>query len=203
MSMRIAVCVSGRGSNLGALLDALPAGGPAAVELVISNRPGVGALDLALSRGVPVVVLADAADAAEWLRILAAARIDFVVLAGFLKRVPPEVVASYRHRIINVHPALLPDHGGPGMYGLRVHQAVLARGDRRSGATVHEVTTDYDQGPILAQVEVPVLPEDTPETLAARVLAVEHRLLPLAVLAAARTGRAVPFTPPAETVSAA
>jgi phosphoribosylglycinamide formyltransferase-1 len=96
--------------------------------------------------------------------------------------------------MINIHPALLPNHGGPGMYGLRVHAAVLARGDSESGATVHLVTEAYDEGPVLGQQRVPVLPGDTPETLAARVLEAEHRLLPAAVLAAAGAGQAVAFS---------
>jgi phosphoribosylglycinamide formyltransferase 1 len=194
MSMRVAVCVSGRGSNLGALLAVLGPGAPARVELVIANRPGAGALEVARRAGVATAVLEDTSDAAAWLGLLREAAIDFVVLAGFLKQVPPPVVAEYRHRMINIHPALLPDHGGPGMYGLRVHRAVLARGDRESGATVHVVTDAYDEGPILGQARVPVRPDDTPEALAERVLAAEHRLLPAAVLAAAATGRAVPFT---------
>ena len=192
--MRVAVCVSGRGSNLDALVLALPVGGPATVVLVISNRQQAGALDLAGQHGIPAAILADPANPAEWLGLLRGATVDLVVLAGFLKQVPAEVVEAYAGRIINIHPALLPDHGGPGMYGRNVHRAVLARGDRESGATVHLVTPRYDEGPVLGQARVPVLPGDTPETLAARVLGMEHRLLPAAVLAAAAAGRAVTFT---------
>jgi phosphoribosylglycinamide formyltransferase-1 len=200
MSMRVAVCLSGRGSNLAALLDALPPGAIARVELVISDRPGAMGLEIARRAGVATAVLNNTADPTEWLDRLRAHAIELVVLAGFLKQVPREVVEAYRDRIINVHPALLPAHGGPGMYGLRVHRSVLARGDRESGATVHRVTERYDEGPILAQERVPVLPGDTPETLAARVLPVEHRLLPAAVLAAARAGRAVPLGPEPSTL---
>ncbi len=192
--MRVAVCGSGRGSNLAALIAALPAGGPATVALVLSNRSDAGALELAHRHGIPTAVLAPSSDPVRWFAPLATWSIDFVVLAGFLKQVPAPVVAKYAGRIINIHPALLPDHGGPGMYGLNVHRAVLARGDPESGATVHLVTERYDEGPILGQTRVPVLPGDTPDTLAARVLATEHRLLPAAVLAAAPSGRAVPFT---------
>ena len=113
---------------------------------------------------------------------------DLVVLAGYLKLVPAEVIDRYRGRILNVHPALLPAFGGKGMYGHRVHEAVLASGARESGATVHLVDEVYDRGAILAQARVPVLPGDDPETLAARVLEVEHRLLP-AVGARRRRGR--------------
>ncbi|MEZ4587067.1 MAG: phosphoribosylglycinamide formyltransferase [Gemmatimonadales bacterium] len=194
MSMRVAVCISGRGSNLAALLAALGPEAPARVVLVLSNRASAGGLELARAAGVPTAVLQNAADPAEWLRHLEAARADFVVLAGFLKAVPAAVVARFAGRMVNVHPALLPAHGGPGMYGRHVHEAVLASGESESGATVHLVTERYDEGPILGQARVPVLPGDTAETLAARVLEVEHRLLPAAVLAAAPGGRAVPFT---------
>lgn len=194
MLMRVAVAVSGRGSNLQALLDSLGAEAPARVELVISNRPDAGALERVRARGIATRVLQDPSKASEWLPLLEAARIDLLVLAGYLKLVPPEVVRRYQGRIINVHPALLPDFGGPGMYGARVHRAVLASGARESGATVHLVDEVYDRGPILGQARVPVLPGDTAESLASRVLEVEHRLLPAAVIAAARAGKPVPFS---------
>jgi formyltetrahydrofolate-dependent phosphoribosylglycinamide formyltransferase len=196
MTMRLAVAISGRGSNLAALLAALPAGSPAEVALVLSNRPAAGGLEIARQHAVPTVVLADPADAAAWLDALSEHRIDLVVLAGYLKLVPPAVVHRYRGRMINIHPALLPAFGGPGMYGHRVHEAVLALGAAVSGATVHLVDEVYDRGPILAQARVPVLPGDTPETLAERVLELEHRLLPAVVLAAAAAGRPVPLPEP-------
>lgn len=197
--MRIAVCVSGRGSNLAALVEALACQPGPRVVLVISNRPDAGALEYAGRAAIPSAVLSDPANPAEWLPILERAQVDFIVLAGFLKQVPVEVVRRYAGRMINVHPALLPKFGGPGMYGVRVHQAVLASGERESGATVHIVSERYDEGPILGQARVPVLVDDTPETLAKRVLAQEHRLLPAAVRAAALAGRAVPFTFTSET----
>jgi folate-dependent phosphoribosylglycinamide formyltransferase PurN len=160
----------------------------------LSNKADSPALEIARRAGIATAALTNPADPEEWLRHLEQAGAELVVLAGFLKQVPATVVARYSGRIINIHPALLPDHGGPGMYGLRVHRAVLARGDHESGASVHLVTDGYDEGPVLGQARVPVLPGDTPETLAARVLAVEHRLLPAAVLAAATRGHAVPFT---------
>jgi len=187
------VVVSGRGSNLAALLHALDGEAPARVVLVISNRATAGGLSVASQFGVPTHVLNDSADPTEWCRVLGEARVDLVVLAGYLQRVPPGVVAAFRGRILNIHPALLPHHGGTGMYGRRVHQAVLAAGELESGATVHLVTDEYDGGPVLGQARVPVLPGDTADSLATRVLEVEHRLLPAAVLAAARAGRPVPF----------
>lgn len=160
---------------------------------MLSNRAEALGLTLARDAGIPTHVFNDSADPAEWCRALQGAAADLVVLAGYLKRVPAEVVAAYRGRIINIHPALLPRHGGAGMYGRRVHQAVLAAGETESGATVHLVTEEYDRGAILGQARVPVLPGDSPDSLARRVLEVEHRLLPAAVLAAARAGRPVAF----------
>jgi len=184
--VRVAVLVSGSGSNLQALLDALRPGGSARVVHVISSRPGAGALERARQAGVPTTVLADTQDAAE---LLAALRdTDLAVLAGYLHRIPPAVVARFRLRLINIHPALLPAFGGPGMYGRRVHEAVLASGAPISGATVHYVDEEYDRGPIIAQWPVPVRSGDTPESLAARVLEVEHRLLPRVVLELAHRG---------------
>ena len=193
MPMRVAVAVSGRGSNLDALLRTLAPGRTAEVVLVLSNRAEAGGLDLARAREIPILVLDDPTDAAAWLDALERARADLLVLAGYLKLVPPAVVARWRGRIVNVHPALLPAFGGPGMYGRRVHEAVLRSGATESGASVHLVDEVYDRGQVLAQERVPVLPGDTPETLAARVLAVEHRLLPAVVLAAAEAGRPVPI----------
>lgn len=196
--MRLAVCVSGRGSNLVALLDALAGATEAAVVLVLSNRADAPALARARERGIPAEALTSAADGAEWVRRLTEHRVDLVVLAGYLKLVPAAVVAAFPERILNIHPALLPDFGGPGMYGHHVHEAVIASGARVSGATVHLVDEAYDRGRILAQARVPVRPDDSPATLAARVLAAEHRLLPAVVLAAARAGRPVPLPEPLE-----
>jgi formyltetrahydrofolate-dependent phosphoribosylglycinamide formyltransferase len=194
MSYRVAVCVSGGGSNLQALLDQLQGAAPARVVLVLSNRPDAAGLDRAREAGIPAEVLSDPADASEWVTRLGRRDVDLLVLAGYLKLVPAGVVQKYTGRIVNVHPALLPAFGGPGMYGKRVHEAVLASGASETGPTVHLVDEVYDRGRILAQRHVPVLPGDTPALLAARVLAEEHRLLPEVVLAAARAGRPVPLS---------
>jgi phosphoribosylglycinamide formyltransferase 1 len=178
--VRVAVLASGGGTNLQALLDACGPAAPARVTRVVSNRADAGALERARAAGIPAVVLRDPADAAELLAALGDA--DLVVLAGYLKLIPAAAVARFPRRMINIHPALLPAFGGPGMYGHRVHAAVLASGATASGATVHYVDEQYDRGPIIAQRTVPVLPGDTAETLAARVLAVEHELLPQVVL---------------------
>ena len=201
MMMRVAVAASGRGSNLEALLQALKGRAPARVVLVLSNRPDAGALARARQHAVPAEVLRDPSDGADWLARLEHHRVDLLVLAGYLKLVPAAVIARYRHRIVNVHPAPLPAFGGRGMYGHRVHGAVLASGARESGATVHLVDEEYDRGAILARGRVPVLPGDTPELLAARVLEVEHRLLPAVVLAAAAAGGPVPLPDSVESLS--
>jgi len=201
MTMRVAVAVSGRGSNLEALLKALGAGAPARVALVLSDRAGAPALERAREHGIPAEVLPDPSDGSDWLERLEQHRIELVVLAGYLRLVPADVIARYRDRIVNIHPALLPAFGGRGMYGRRVHEAVLASGARESGATVHLVDEVYDRGAILAQRRVPVLSGDTPDRLAARVLEVEHRLLPAVVLAAAAAGRPVPLPDTVESPS--
>jgi phosphoribosylglycinamide formyltransferase 1 len=193
MTMRIAVAISGHGSNLEALHYALKSGAAARIVVVISNRRDAGGLERARQWGVSTEVLTDPTDEATWVALLQRYGVDLVVLAGYLKLVPANVIAAYRGRIVNVHPALLPAFGGKGMYGRRVHEAVLASGARETGATVHLVDEAYDHGATLAQARVPVLPGDTPELLARRVLQVEHRLLPAVVLAAAHAGHPVPL----------
>ena len=176
--MRLGVLISGRGSNLEAILDA-----GLTVALVVSNRSGARAVTVAAGRGVPTLVLsregfpdADARDAAIG-SALTDAGVELAVLAGYDQVLRPAYFAAYRGRTINIHPSLLPAHGGPGMVGLAVHRSVLAAGDAETGATIHEVTDQLDGGPILAQVRVPVRAGDDPEALAARVLDEEHRLL--------------------------
>lgn len=187
---RVAVFASGGGSNLQALIDRCAApDSPARVVLVIGSRPGIGALERADRAGIAhrvlePRVLGDACGDAT-LALLEEHGVDLVVLAGYLSLVPSAVVARFRGRMLNIHPALLPSFGGQGMYGMRVHRAVIESGAKVSGATVHLVDDRYDEGRIVAQWPVPVLPGDTPEALAARVLAVEHRLLPAAVFALA------------------
>lgn len=184
--MRLAFFASGGGSNVAAILDAIDAGRLAATPvLLVSDRAGAGALARAEARQIPVAVvppdLDEAAAGAVLLDLLAAHEVDTIALAGYLRKIPAPVVAAYRHRILNVHPSLLPAFGGAGFYGRRVHQAVLDAGCRVSGATVHMVDAEYDTGPIILQEAVPVEPGDTPEALAARVLGVEHQLFPRAL----------------------
>ena len=190
MRTRIGVLASGGGSNLQAILDHLGALGESRrgdVVLVASNRHDAGALDRARRAGIADVVLRSphAPDGADLAEVLEAHRVDLVALAGYMRLVPPEVTAAYHGRMLNVHPALLPDFGGPGMYGARVHRAVLAAGAALSGPSVHFVDEVYDHGAVIAQWPVPVLPGDDDRALAARVLRAEHLLYPRVVHAVA------------------
>jgi phosphoribosylglycinamide formyltransferase 1 len=183
MNSRVAVLASGGGSNLQAMLDYFDALGDrraADVVLVASNRDDAGALARASRREIATAVLASG-EPAELDEALTANAIDLVVLAGYVRLVPTEIVGKYEGRIVNIHPALLPAFGGPGMYGQRVHRAVIESGARVSGATVHFVNESYDRGRIIAQWPVPVFASDDPGTLAARVLRVEHLLYPRVV----------------------
>ena len=187
--LRVAVLASGGGSNLQAILDYLArlgAASAARVTFVAANRAGAGALEKARAAGIATAVIADPADGPALLRLLESHRVELIALAGYLKLVPSEVTARWRGRIVNIHPALLPKFGGAGMYGRRVHEAVLAAGEPESGATVHHVDDAFDRGAIIAQERVPVEPGDTADSLAARVLAAEHRLYPRTLDALAR-----------------
>lgn len=186
--LSICVFASGRGSNMQALLDAIDAGHvDARVVLVISNKSAAGALETATARGIPAVHTSDTHFTSEssyidhLLRLLQEHHCDFIVLAGYLKKIPAAIIQRFSQRIINIHPALLPSFGGKGLYGHHVHEAVLAYGCKVSGATVHLVDLEYDTGAPILQKCVPVLEGDTPDTLAERVLKVEHEILPLAV----------------------
>ena len=176
---------SGGGSNLQAIsdhLDALGRGAPAELALVVSDRDSAGALGRARQRKVPALWF-PRERSAELAAALADHGITHIALAGYLRLVPESVVRAFRGRIVNIHPALLPAFGGAGMYGQRVHEAVLRAGARVTGPTVHFVSEKYDEGAIIAQWPVPVRSDDTAATLAARVLAVEHQIYPRCVTA--------------------
>ncbi|MDR0424876.1 MAG: phosphoribosylglycinamide formyltransferase [Clostridiales Family XIII bacterium] len=187
--LNIAVMVSGGGTNLQALIDAEKGGQlrGARIALVISSRPGAYALERAAANGIEAVSLGKAEFPDEGERekaILGALRgagIGLVVLAGYMSILPPGLIREYEWRIINIHPSLLPKHCGMGFYGKRVHAAVLAAGDSESGATVHYVDEGVDTGPAIIQERVPVMEGDDADSLAARVLEVEHRILVAAV----------------------
>jgi phosphoribosylglycinamide formyltransferase 1 len=184
MPSRLAVLASGRGSNLQAIVDHfdnLARERVAKVVLVASNRADSPALIRAATASIDIAHFNAADDGTELLDLLEKHRIDLVVLAGYLKRIPSRVIREYSGRMINIHPALLPAFGGEGMYGARVHEAVIASGAKESGVTVHLVDDDYDRGPIVAQWRIPVEPADTADKLAARVLNVEHVVYPRTV----------------------
>lgn len=182
---RLAILASGGGSNLQAILDhfaALGASAPGTVALIASDRVAARALDRGRQAGIPTVHL-PGGDGTALEAALATHRITHIALAGYLRLIPAGVVAAYRGRLVNIHPALLPAFGGPGMYGAHVHAAVLRSGARVSGPTVHFVDARYDEGAIIAQWPVPVHADDTPTTLGARVLDAEHRVYPRCVAA--------------------
>ncbi|WP_119423056.1 phosphoribosylglycinamide formyltransferase [Desertibaculum subflavum] len=187
---KVAVLISGRGSNLQALIDAAASPTyPAEIALVLSNIAEAGGLDIARGAGIATLTVSHKGKAREAFdaEIDAALRdrgIDLICLAGFMRLLTPGFVTAWTDRILNVHPSLL-----PAFKGLRVHERVIADGVRFTGCTVHVVRPEMDAGPIVAQAAVPVLDDDTPETLAARVLAAEHRVYPLA-LALTASGRA-------------
>jgi formyltetrahydrofolate-dependent phosphoribosylglycinamide formyltransferase len=180
--LRLAVLASGRGSNFEAILNNIKQGKlDASIQVVISNKASAGALEIATQNGIPAVhiskkeVMAQEQFDERLLSILNEHQVNFIVLAGYLKMLSPMVVRNFKNRILNIHPALLPSFGGKGMYGIHVHEAVLAYGCKVSGVTVHLVDEEYDTGPPVLQRCVPV-DDDTPETLAARVLKVEHQV---------------------------
>jgi phosphoribosylglycinamide formyltransferase-1 len=180
--MRLGVLVSGRGSNLEAVLRAgIPEVEPV---VVVSNRRAIPALEIAAAFSVPTVVLRRAdhdGDAGARDAAIGAALerhgVDLALLAGYDQMLRAPFFAAFTGRTINIHPSLLPAHGGPGMIGTAVHRSVLAAGEPLTGVTIHEVTPEVDAGPILAQSRVRVMPADTADELAARVLEEEHRLL--------------------------
>lgn len=188
--MKIAVLVSGGGTNLQAIIDSLSAGKitNTTLELVVSNKPGAYALERAAKNSIPseCVIPKDYSTREEYgeamISLLEKHGIDLVVLAGFLVILPENLVAHYAGRMINIHPSLIPAHCGPGYYGLKVHESVLARGNKVTGATVHFVNEIADGGPIIIQKAVEVQDDDTPEILQKRVMEqAEWHILPQAI----------------------
>ena len=185
---KLAVMVSGGGTNLQAVIDAIAAGEiEGKIVLVLSNKAGVYALERAKKAGIPTAIVekknyADkAAFDAAVLKELKDREVEGIILAGYMAILDEKLVHEFRNRIINIHPSLIPSFCGMGYYGRHVHEAVLQYGAKLSGATTHFVDEQADTGPIIMQAAVPVLDDDTPETLAARVLEQEHRILPQSV----------------------
>ncbi len=184
--MRIGILASGSGTNAERIMEHFGAGGEsegsetARVVLVASDNPDAYALVRASRRGVPTAVFtrAEFASGDAPLAALREAGVEYLVLAGFLRLIPLNIIEAYSGRIVNIHPALLPKYGGKGMYGARVHEAVVAAGEKESGITIHRVNEHYDDGAVIAQFRCPVSPDDTPETLAAKIHTLEHRHFP-------------------------
>ncbi len=178
--MRIAILASGSGTNAEKIMGHFAASDVARVVLVASDNPEAGVLERAGRYGVPTAVFSRAEFAAGEapLAALREAGVDYLVLAGFLRLVPVNIIEAFAGRIVNIHPALLPAYGGKGMYGSRVHEAVIAAGERESGITIHRVNERYDDGAVIARFRCAVTPDDTPETLAEKVHALEHRHFP-------------------------
>lgn len=187
--LHIAVFASGRGSNFQAVLEKIESGDipNAKIAAVISNNSTAGALEIARSHSLPALHCSraqygsDEDFVAQLRSLLSLYGANLIILAGYMKMMPPEIVRQFRHRILNVHPALLPAFCGKGMFGHRVHEAVLEYGAKVTGATVHLVDEEYDHGPVVLQACVAVENNDTPDSLAEKVLKIEHRLLPEAV----------------------
>ena len=173
---RVAVLVSGGGTNLQAIIDKVADGSLPQVELVkvIASKESAYALERAAKAGIETAV---AKEQPQVLEELEGSGAEIIVLAGYMKVLSPEITERYRNRIINIHPSLIPKYCGRGFYGIRVHRAVIEGGETESGATVHYVDEGVDTGKIIIQEKVPVLKGDTPEELAARVLETEHRIL--------------------------
>jgi phosphoribosylglycinamide formyltransferase 1 len=181
--MKLAFLASHRGSNMQSIIDACKSGSlDAKPALVISNNKDSGALARAKQEDIPAIHLSSQNVATEtdldqaMLDILSEYKAELVILAGYMKRIGPLTLSAFQDRILNIHPCLLPKYGGQGMYGMRVHEAVIASGDKESGVTIHVVNEEYDKGAILAQQKIGVEEGDTAKTLAKRVLALEHTL---------------------------
>ncbi len=182
---KIVVLASGSGSNFQSIIESVQSGRiKANVAGLVAGKPGIGAIEHAEKAGIPFTIL-DASTTEELSSQLHKAfdrwQPNLIVLAGFLRKIPDDVVKAWEGKIINIHPSLLPKYGGKGFYGIHVHKAVLEAGETESGCSVHYVNEKYDDGDIIRQTTVPVHPGETPDTLAKRILAEEHKLLPAVI----------------------
>ncbi|MDZ7807452.1 MAG: phosphoribosylglycinamide formyltransferase [Gracilimonas sp.] len=184
----LVVFASGSGTNFQSLIDAIEEGELSArIRGLITDKPDIGSIERANKHGIPHKVIPPSSFDSEsefadtLLQQLKAWDTDLIILAGYLKKIPLQVIENYENKILNIHPSLLPKYGGKGFYGSNVHKAVIKNQEPVSGCTVHLVNEDFDKGPILAQTEVSVQPDDTPQSLAARILKQEHELLPATV----------------------
>lgn len=177
---KLAIFSSGAGSNAARIIDHFRHHPQITVGLVVCNNPGAGVLGIASAAGIPVLLIDKETffRGSAYVPELRSRNIDFVVLAGFLWKIPVKLVEAYHHRIVNIHPALLPAYGGKGMYGRHVHEAVISAGEKESGITIHYVDELYDHGQAIFQAKVAVEPGDTPEILAKKIQFLEHSHFP-------------------------
>ena len=180
MAQSLAIFASGSGSNAEEIIKQSLRTGNYHVALIVTNNPDAGVIKRGARLDVPVLVLSKKILNGEGIgKILEKWSIDFIVLAGYLNLIPDALIRQFSHKIINIHPALLPSFGGKGMYGDNVHKAVIDAGEKESGITIHEVNEKYDEGKILFQASCPVLKGDTPESLAERIHSLEHQHYPV------------------------
>ena len=180
MANSLAIFASGSGSNAEEIINQSRRSGNYHVALIVTNNPDAGVIKRGARLDVPVLVLSKKILNGEGIgKILENWSIEYIVLAGYLKLIPDALIRQFSHKIINIHPALLPSYGGKGMYGDNVHKAVIDAGEKESGITIHEVNEKYDEGQILFQANCPVLKGDTPETLAERIHSLEHQHYPV------------------------
>jgi phosphoribosylglycinamide formyltransferase 1 len=178
--MRIAIFASGSGSNAENIYNYFAQTGEHCIELIVTNKADAYVLERAKKLGIPSVMLSKETlyTKGSLLKLMMEYRIDFIVLAGYLLRIPEDLIEAYPQRIINIHPALLPKFGGKGMYGDFVHKGVIEAGEQESGITIHLVNEQYDEGQVIFQTTCPVLKSDTPQTLASRIHALEYEYFP-------------------------
>ncbi len=183
MAKKIVIFASGNGTNAENIIKYFSGRNDIVVDSVFTNNPKAKVIERAKKLNTEVIVfdLKDLYETGEVLRLLKEKSPDLIVLAGFLKKIPPEIVRAFKDRIINIHPALLPKYGGKGMYGMNVHRAVIKNKEKKSGITIHLVDEEYDHGRILIRREIDVLPEDTPESLAEKIHELEYENYPLVI----------------------
>ena len=182
-STQIAIFASGAGSNARQIIRHFAGSSKAKISLIVCNKPGAGILQIADKEGIPTLLIEKEtfSKGDAYVPELKQRGIDLIVLAGFLWKIPPALIHAYPDRIVNIHPALLPDYGGKGMYGQHVHEAVIRNGEKESGITIHYVDELYDHGSIIFQASCPVLPGDSSESLAKRVQLLEHAHFPTVI----------------------
>ena len=182
--IRISIFASGTGSNAAKIIDYLHDNPLIRIALIVCNKPGAGVISIAANNHIPVLMIEKERFFREdgYLPELAGYGIDFIVLAGFLWKIPSCLITAYPNKIINIHPALLPKYGGKGMYGMRVHEAVIAAGEKESGITIHYVNEHFDEGAPVFQASCSIAPDETPESLAQKIHVLEHRHFPEVVV---------------------